>query len=145
MNPIGDYWLTGYSVDAKLGEIRLRAEWPHPEIPEGMPRNSEIRFRDVEAYHLFHDNFGTILGWILEKPLAEFVSLRAAEFEAGYSQDGWPHFWRGSVELAVEYLQSQGTRAFEIVSTLGLSGWVLAGDTDARVGVRTTVNFHAAH
>lgn len=145
MNPIGDYWLTGYSVDAKLGEIRLRAEWPHAEIPEGMPRNSEICFREVEAYHLVHDNFGTILGWIVERPVAEFVSRLASEFEAGFSHDGWPHFWRGSVEQAVAYLQSQGARAFEIVSTLGLTGWVLARDTDAPVTDGTSGNPHAAH
>lgn len=142
MNPIGDYWLTGIVVDIKLGQIRLQAEWPHAELPEGMPRNSEIRFSGIEACHLIHDNLSTILGWVLESPLTDFVSRHGAEFDEGFPRSGWPHFWRGSVDPAVNYLRSKNARAFEIVSTLGLTGWVLARDTDAPIGVGDS---HAAH
>ncbi len=145
MNPIGDYWLTGIVVDIKRGQIRLHAEWPHADLPEGMPRTTEVRISGVEAYHLIHDNLSTIIGWLLESPLTGFVSRHAAEFDEGFRRRGWPHFWRGSVEQAVEYLRSQNTRAFEIVSTLGLTGWVLARDTDAPVVAGTAGDSHAAH
>jgi len=110
MNPLGDYWLTGYSVNVKLGEIRLLAEWPYPDLPAGMPGQSEVIFQGVEAYHLIYDNLGTILGWIVERPLEQFLSQKAEEFADGFSHRGWPHFWRGSAAAAVTYLQGKRQR-----------------------------------
>lgn len=133
MNPLGEYWLPGYSVNVKRGEIRLRAEWMYPDLPAGMPRESELTFQGVEAYHLAHDNLSTILGCVVVRPLEQFVKQHEAEFSAGFARAGWPHFWRGSVSEAVTYLLSKQQRAFEIVSTVGPTGWILAAGTDAAV------------
>jgi len=72
-------------------------------------------------------------GQLLERPLDGFVRQHADEFASAFAQNGWPHFWRGSAAEAVASLKQRGVRAFELVSTLGLHGWILAAETNGAV------------
>lgn len=118
--PFGDFWLAGYSVDSAAREIRLRA------TDNDERRVTEIVFSGVAAYHFECDNFQSILGYIIEHPLASFIEKHAEQFRSGFRQSGWPLFWKDSVEDAVTSLQSDSVRAFEILTAFGLDGWVLA-------------------
>src|SRR4051794_13447559 len=75
----GDYTLTSYVVQCDRAEIRLRAREPHSDTP----KETEIIFHGVAAYHFENDNFGTILGWIIEHPLKEFIAEHAEQFARG--------------------------------------------------------------
>lgn len=125
--PYGDYCLAGYSVQSEPAEIRLRAERCHP----GKPRVTEIVFTGVEAYHFEHNNFGTILGHIIELPLPLFIEEQAESFRRGWHQSGWPSFWRNSVPDAIAFLESASVHAFELSSSIGMIGWILAREFQA--------------
>lgn len=120
--PFGDYYLASYSVLCERAEIRLRAQSPFPCEPDA----TEIVFAGVVAYHFEHDNFGTILGHITERPLESFLQEHAARFTNGASKSGWAQFWTGSVPEAHARLIASSVHAFEITSSYGLHGWVLS-------------------
>jgi hypothetical protein len=126
--PIGDYLLTGYFVDCLRAEIRLLAKRPG----EGEPKATEVLFRGVEAYRFEYDNFGTLLGGIVEMPLMPFIERHAEQFSEGWHQSGWPHFWHGSVLEAVSYLQEASVHVFELTSAIGMHGWILAREFSAQ-------------
>ncbi len=125
--PFGDYHLTAYTVDTDRAEIRMRAERGSP----GEPRVTEIHFTGLEAYHFEHHS-GTILGWITEQALEPFLRAQAAVFAEGWRRSGWPSFWRGTVEEALGYLKGESVRAYEIESSVGMRGWVLARGFETR-------------
>jgi len=122
--PIGDYFLARYCIDCKQAEIRLHAEKPLADTD--VCHATEIIFSGVEGHHFEFDNFGTILGHIVEIPLESFVGQRAGQFRDGWRQSGWPNFWRDSVVEAIAYLRGKSIRAFELTSACGMQGWVLA-------------------
>ena len=124
--PFGDYNLASYSVLCDRSEIRLLAQRSFP----GKPRTTEIVFSGVVAYHFEHDNFGTILGHIIERPLDAFLHQHAAQLTDGSRQSGWAQFWSGSVADALAHLQASSVHAFELISSYGLRGWVLARTCD---------------
>src|SRR4051794_36658365 len=90
-----DYHLTGYNVDCEKQEIRLRTRGGRDKDAPC----TEIAFQGVAAYHFEYDNFGTILGWIHEQPLREFLEQRVEQFALGWKKSGWPPFWRGSAPM----------------------------------------------
>jgi hypothetical protein len=125
----GDYTLTSYVVQCDRAEIRLRAREPHSDTP----KETEIIFHGVAAYHFENDNFGTILGWIIEHPLREFIAEHAEQFARGSKSSGWPLFWNGSADDAFRELQAASIHAFEVASCgYGMDGWVLAREYETR-------------
>ena len=116
--PFGDFHLAGYVVDCGRAEIRLRAT--------DKRRVTEVVFFGVQAYHFEHDNFGTILGHIVELLLEAFLEQHAAQFDEGSRQEAWPLFWQGSVASALAHLKAASVRAYEVTSAYGMGGWVLA-------------------
>ena len=127
--PFGDYILTSYAVACERGEVSLRARRPF----EGEPRETEILFSGVVAYDFEHDNFGTILGHIIELSLDEFVRANAEKFAEGWHLSGWARFWTGDVDETVRTLRARDVHAFEISSSYGMRGWVLATSFETRV------------
>jgi len=87
----------------------------------------EVVFSSVEAYSLEHDSFGTILFGIEEVRAIVLFDDNLSRFEVGHRVAGWPRFWKGSAESARRYLVDNKTRGFEISSSIGMDGWVLAG------------------
>lgn len=45
---------------------------------------------------------------------------------------GWPLFWLGTIEKTLDRLSSKGVKCFEISSSYGLSGWILASEVEYR-------------
>lgn len=124
-----DYILTSYIVACDRAEIRLHAREPH----SNEPKETEIIFHGVAAYHFENDNFGTILGWIIEHPLKEFIEQHADQFARGSKSSGWPPFWNDSVDDALTQLKAASIRAFEVASCgYGMDGWVLAREYETR-------------
>jgi hypothetical protein len=59
-------------------------------------------------------------------PLLEFLKAHETELDEGSKSVGAPPWWGGSIEKARAYLEERRVRAFEINSSYGFSGWVLA-------------------
>ena len=120
---VHDHTIVGYEVDAR--ERRLAF---HTELKSNgaAVERCTVIFSGVEAYYLEHDSFGTILFGIDEVPATTLFDNNLARFEAGHKAAGWPRFWKRNADDARHYLKVQ-KRGFEISSSIGMSGWVLAG------------------
>jgi hypothetical protein len=116
MRSIHDNHLVRYTVDRHARSIVLETE----EL-------ARVEFHGVSAYHFENDalELGTILFSIDEMTPDDFIEGSAALLLAGRPY-GWPGDWNKSDAAVKLHLESSGLRAFEISSSLGLTGWVLA-------------------
>ena len=121
---VHDHTIVGYEVDALNRRLVFQTE--HKSNGADIERCTVI-FSGVEAYYLEHDSFGTILFGIEEVPATTLFDNNLARFEAGHRAAGWPRFWKRNADDARRYLAEHKTRGFEISSSIGMSGWVLAG------------------
>jgi hypothetical protein len=110
-----------YEVDGERRRIVLRTRF---EAEKSVER-TDIIFENVVAYHFENDNFGNILFAVEELSIPELVASNRHLFEEG-SQYAWPGPWNNSPEESIRYMQSAGGKAFEISSSYGLGGWVVA-------------------
>jgi hypothetical protein len=122
---VHDNFLAGYEVNGDLQEIRLRTEFRDKGKPYEF---TDVLFTGVEAYEFRYDNFGNIIFDVCEVPLDKWVADLAESFAEGHRQAGWPHFLRSSGDGGLEYLRQHSVRAFELSSSYGMRGWVLAKD-----------------
>lgn len=122
---VHDNLIVSYEVHCEGREIRLCTE----KRDGGEPfERIVIVVRGVEAYYFEHDCLGNILSDIEEVPADDILREQESRFIEGHRAAGWPRFWRNSLEEARGYLRENGTRGFEISSSYGLSGWVLAAE-----------------
>ena len=126
-----DYHLTGYAVDGHLRQVRLRLEWLSPQDP-AIPRPpQEVVFEGVQDYFFEHDMGVNIVYSIEEVPIEEHVRSNSERF-AQSSKWGWPRFWRETLQETNAALVECGARCFELSSSYGLSGWVVATAANSR-------------
>ena len=123
MKSFHDYWLTGHTVD---GEKRLLT-FKLSEDPRGTknPYLAELLFEEVQDYFLEHDLGVNIVYSITEKPLDNFLAENLENF-VEQSKWGWPKFWKGDLEKTQTFLSSNHCRIWEMQTSYGLSGWVVA-------------------
>jgi hypothetical protein len=126
MSKVHDNHLVGYEVDGSIRRIVLRTENRDRGTPYG---NTEVVFEGVEAYSFRNDCLENIVFDIEEAPLEAAVRAHKLDFEAGHRESGWPRFW-GKDEVQtrerVAALVRDGVRWFELSSSYGMSGWVMA-------------------
>jgi hypothetical protein len=118
---IHDNLLVGYEVDAEQRRIVL-----HTRFEERSPvEHTDVLFEGVSAYRFEGDNFENILFGIDEVPLAHLLSKERALFEQG-KEYAWPGLWNTSMDASLTHLRAEGAKGFEISSSLGMNGWVIA-------------------
>jgi hypothetical protein len=130
---VHDNLLVSYEVHCERREIRMLTEYHYGSPPFVQ---TSVLFTGVEAYYFQHDCFGTIIGDIEEVPAESILTERSAEFREGYRLSGWPRFWRDSLDEVRRHLREQATRGFELSSSIGMTGWVLARDMQMIGGSR---------
>lgn len=130
---IHDNRVIAYEVDGERRQIVLhtrfgdRAPWEH----------TDLIFDGVLAYHFEHDNFANILFDVVEVSIPQLVNAWRPLFEDG-SRYVWPGSWNQSPEAAIQHFLAKGAKAFEVSSSFGLGGWVVADSCRReRVGKRT--------
>ncbi len=119
---IHDNFLLGYEVNATERKIVLRTEFRDA----GGSKKIDVIFSDVIAYNFINDSFGTLLYAIAETDSNQLVIENWKLFEDGWKAFGWPGDWVASPEKASAYLSQNSIRGFNIESSIGMSGWVLA-------------------
>jgi hypothetical protein len=77
------------------------------------------------AYHFENDIFGTIIFEVEEVDLPALVKEYAAMFEVGWRY-GWPRGWEKEKEQIEVFARRLGMRAFELSSSYGMRGWIIA-------------------
>ncbi|WP_395090455.1 hypothetical protein [Armatimonas sp.] len=82
-------------------------------------------FHGVFAYHFQQDTLVNIIFGIEEVATANILTDHKVLFDAGRPY-GWPQI-EGKLQANLEaYLSENEVRGFEIASSYGLEGWVLA-------------------
>jgi len=118
---IHDSRVVSYEVDGERRRVVL-----HTRFDERVPVEfTDLIFEGVLAYHFENDNFGNILFSVEEVPVAQLVASCRNLFEEG-SKYAWPGSWNESPEASLDHFQSHAGKAFEISSSYGLAGWVIA-------------------
>jgi hypothetical protein len=118
---IHDNRVISYEVDGERRRIVLHTRFEERDPVEC----TDLVFEGVLAYYFENDNFGNILFGVEEIPVAELVARNRRLFEEG-SKYAWPGSWNESPEVSIQHLESARARAFEISSSYGLGGWVVA-------------------
>jgi hypothetical protein len=128
-----DYHITGYSVDGPSQRITLFVSWPY-KTETDIERASVI-FSGVECYYFEYDLGTSIVLDLGEWPLQDFLAAWSDRFETECKW-GWPRFWRPkplarqttaqATEEAFATLSQKKVRCFELSSSYGMSGWILA-------------------
>jgi hypothetical protein len=115
---IHDHSLLEYRVDLTNRRITLITL---PESARSLPNNPPIKtvFEGREGHHFDRVSSGVIF-------LLEFLKALEIELDEGFKSVGAPSWWGGSIEKARAYLIAGNVHAFEINSSYGFSGWVLA-------------------
>jgi hypothetical protein len=118
-----DNFLVGYEVKSESREIYLHTEWRDRGEPF---ERTIVFFSGVEAYDFRDDCLGNII-FDLEEVTAESIIIpKLVEIQERNRISGWPRFWQNSQTEALNYLKTRATRGFELSSSYGMSGWVLA-------------------
>ena len=130
-----DYHLTGYSVDGSNQKFTLSVLWPYEA--EADIKRASVVFSGVECHCLEHDLGTNVILDVGEWPLRDFFAAWSDRFEAECKW-GWPKFWRPdplarqttvqAAEQALAVLRRKNVKCFELSSSYGLSGWILAVD-----------------
>lgn len=122
---IHDHSLLEYRVDLANRRITLITL---PESARTLPNIAPLKtvFEGREGHHFDRVSSGVIFLDIEEAPLSEFLKAHEIELDEGSKSVGAPPWWGGSIEKARAYLVARNVHAFEINSSYGFSGWVLA-------------------
>jgi hypothetical protein len=121
---IHDNFLVSYEVLHETREICLHTEYRDVALDAPF-EYTDVIFRGVFAYHFTQDNFSNILFGIDETTTENILADNKALFEAG-ERYGWPGIWNRSDATLRAYLTENQARGFEISSSFGMYGWVLA-------------------
>ena len=120
---VHDNKLVSYTVNEDAKIILLETFYGEKTSRE----YANIKFSNVLAY--FFENhsiqLGTIIFDIEETTTDIILENNWNKFEAG-KRWGWPGDWADSKEKASAYFEKNLIKAYEIGSSCGLCGWVLA-------------------
>ncbi|OAX85764.1 hypothetical protein A7D16_20865 [Xanthomonas nasturtii] len=69
-----------------------------------------------------------------EIPAEELLGREWENFQQGTRLTGWPGAWADSLEKARAYCNDQGLRGFDLESSYGFDGWILAQSVELTGG-----------
>jgi hypothetical protein len=128
---IHDTQVVAYSADSRSArvELVLRAG-PQDDAPL-----SRLVFAGVAAHQFEHP---LMPSWVfdLEEIAADTLLEREWDnFREGHRLSGWPGNWAESLTQAKAFCTQQGLRGFDLESSYGFDGWVLAQSVELIGGV----------
>jgi hypothetical protein len=121
-----DDFLVSYEVNCEVRQIRLhtRPDLRDPAKREERPRT--IVFNGVEGYQFENDAFGNIIFSLRRVLVEQLIAERGAQIAQSFSMAGAPGSWAADLASAAQALTTMGIQAFDLSSSFGLSGWILA-------------------
>ena len=119
---IHDTQVVAYSADSRAARLVLvLRDGPNEDAPV-----YELVFSGVVAHQF---EYPLMPSWVfgLEELAAEELLVREWEnFQQGTRLTGWPGAWADSLEQAKAYCAEHSLRGFDLESSYGFDGWVLA-------------------
>ncbi|RYG98364.1 MAG: hypothetical protein EON58_07355 [Alphaproteobacteria bacterium] len=127
---VHDSLLVAYSVDSSTGMLVLSVE-PHHD---SAPKSFTVAFSGAVAHCFDTPLLPAILYGITQVPAADLIRSEWPVIERGFKLGGWPGHWASSLGAALAFLEASDLKGFQIESSIGLSGWVLAESVLAASG-----------
>jgi hypothetical protein len=120
---VHDNLLISYEVRCDLRTIIIRTE----HRIKGEPSEFiNVSFKGVEGYRFENDAFRNIILDVEPITTDQFLKDHGTGILESYRMAGAPGPWAANLETAHSFLLEQKIQAFDISSSIGLSGWVLA-------------------
>jgi hypothetical protein len=118
-----------YSAERRITLCARRDTRPHPPDPAS---DRIIAFEGVEGYHFWDDAFGNIIFSLTEISVDKILLDYGSEIAESYRMSGGPGPWAADLGSASAVLGAKGIKGFELSSSYGLSGWILAKEATVR-------------
>jgi hypothetical protein len=125
---VHDSQVIAYSADSCTGELLLHLR----AGPEGSPL-CDLKFNGAVAHQF---PYPLMPSWVFDLVTVSADELLAREWDAiaeGFRLVGWPGNWADSLENAQAYCKSIGVTGYDLETSYGMYGWVLAKSVE-RVG-----------
>lgn len=126
-----DSEIVAYAYDARRSELTLTLTPGTGSAVAGF----HLVFRGLLVYQFPYPLLPAIVDDLIEVPVDTLLRDQAATLAEGSRRCGWPGPWFSSTQDAAKYCASVGARAYELVSSYGMDGWIIAqsvarGDLD---------------
>jgi hypothetical protein len=132
---VHDNHLYAYEVDSRAQRIILRTKYSYDQEPF---ETTDVIFEGV-LDHYFRDTvFPSIISDVNETDPLRLITAHKEVIDQGHQSGGWPSFWKSTVEEMVASITDAGYKTFEISSSYGLDGWVVARSCELRSGSEKT-------
>jgi hypothetical protein len=118
---VHDYHLRGYQVLDFGSSIVLDLVYDYPGQPK---QESTIRFSGVELHHFTH-TAGAILFGFESVSIDDILKEHRALIESSAAMQG-VRGWQDGIDNYRRYLHDKGAVAWEITSSIGFEGFVIA-------------------
>ena len=119
---VHDSEIVAYSVDSRTSELVLVLAPGNGSATEEF----QLLFRGVVAHQFEYPLIPSIVLDLVETSAFSLLEKEWPNLSEGRRQCGWPGSWARSIEEASTFCGSSGVKGFEIESSYGLSGWILA-------------------
>ncbi len=129
MNSYHDYHVYGYEIDSVERVLRIKLAWPNQNKEADLVH---LTFSGVQGYELTNDSMTSIILSFEEMPLNEFLTEYGDNIKESYRQNGAYGSWANNLEQAIVTLNRNNAKAYVLSSSIGMEGWVIAGDVDAK-------------
>ncbi len=123
LTDIHDSLLIGYSIHGENRELILSIK---PNHHNATLKPFSVLFQGVAAHHFSTPLLPAILSDITRLSASDLIEMNWPAIEQGYHLAGWPGPWAETLSHAIDYAASHHLNGFQIESSYGLSGWVLA-------------------
>jgi hypothetical protein len=119
---VHDSLLVSYSVNSESQELLLSIKPHHDSAPAPFA----VLFKGVAAHSFDTPVMPAILYGITRVSAGDLIRAEWPAIERGFKLGGWPGPWADTLVNATDFVESKGLNGFQIESSYGLSGWVLA-------------------
>ena len=119
---IHDSLLVGYSVNSETQELVMSMR-PHQG---SAPSPFNVVFHGLIAHRFEAPLLPAILSEIIPVSAEWLVTEQWQAIERGFNECGWPGGWADTLANAMHFVQASALQGFQVESSYGLSGWVLA-------------------
>ena len=124
---IHDNHIISYEVDGVLKQIILHTEYAYGEEPA---EKTDVIFGGV-LDHYFRNSILPSIIFDVQEVETQSILIRDRDLiNEGHKIAGWPSFWKDSIDEMIEDLSQGGYKMFEISSSYGLDGWVVANSCE---------------
>ena len=119
---VHDSLLVRYSVDAEAQELVFSLKPHHGSAPAPFT----VVFSDLVAHCFEAPLLPAILLEVIPVSAESIITAQWPAIERGFKAVARPGPWADSLASATHFAQTSGVQGFQIESSYGLSGWVLA-------------------